>query len=553
MKGQRQMGRTAIAILCVLCLTMVGVFAGGGKESGKEQAMVVINKTGLPIVDETLELRFTGMNMNNTRVGRYDATDMMKQLEAETNVKIVWDMIPQANWKERKNLLIASRELPDGFMGPLSLTAEEAQMLGADGVLIPLDDLIEEYAPTISRLIKENPTYEASIRSTDGNIYALTAMQDMGFDSLSVSIIRQDWLDALGLEMPSTTEEFYQVLKAFKDNDMAGNGKTVPFSFLYQESAAINREVKREFEWIFLAFGVPDNPIHIAIEDTGELIFTADKEGYKEAIKYLHRLYSEGLIDPEIFTQDRTLLTNKIRQLNVGCYTDYRLKSSMAHEEIQDLFTILPPLEGPYGDRRWLRAMAGMSEGAFALTSACRNPEAAIRWLDYVNEPENCIQMLYGMFKPEGWTGSEALVPSPAQPGKWTGNTDLRPAEVSPNDWPWSAPIGSSPVIATRDVINEYIADRPNNVAKEEACAVYRPYLTKYPYNYPYRFTPEEIEELSLLQTDLLNYIYRTQAKWIAEGGIDKEWDAYLAQLKRLDVDDYVRLYRTAYERSIQK
>lgn len=553
MKGRRWM-RTVLMILIALSVTMAGAFAAGGKENGKVQVPTVsVNKTGLPIVDEKLELRFTGMNMNNTRVGRYDETDMMKQLETETNIKIVWDMIPQANWKERKNLLIASRDLPDGFMGPLSLTAEEAQMLGADGVLIPLDDLIDEFAPTISRLIKENPTYEASIRSTDGHIYALTAMQDMGFDSLSVSIIRQDWLDALGIKMPATTEEFYQVLKAFKDNDMAGNGKTVPFSFLYQESAAINREVKREFEWIFLAFGVPDNPIHIAIEDDGQLIFTADKEGFKEAIEYLHRLYSEGLIDPEVFTQDRTLLTNKIRQLNVGCYTDYRLKSSMAHEEIQDKFSVMPPLAGPYGDRRWLRAMAGMSEGAFALTSACKNPEAAIRWLDYINEPQNCIQMLYGMFKPEGWVGSEALVPSPTQPGKWTGNTDLRPADVSPNDWPWSAPIGSSPVIATREVINKYIADRPNNVAKEEVCAVYRPYLTKYPYNYPYRFTPEEIEELSLLQTDLLNYIYRTQAKWIAEGGVDQEWDAYLAQLQKLNVDDYVQLYRAAYERSSRK
>ncbi len=553
MKGRRWM-RTVLMILIALSVTMAGAFAAGGKENGKVQVPTVsVNKTGLPIVDEKLELRFTGMNMNNTRVGRYDETDMMKQLETETNIKIVWDMIPQANWKERKNLLIASRDLPDGFMGPLSLTAEEAQMLGADGVLIPLDDLIDEFAPTISRLIKENPTYEASIRSTDGHIYALTAMQDMGFDSLSVSIIRQDWLDALGLKMPATTEEFYQVLKAFKDNDMAGNGKTVPFSFLYQESAAINREVKREFEWIFLAFGVPDNPIHIAIEDDGQLIFTADKEGFKEAIKYLHRLYSEGLIDPEVFTQDRTLLTNKIRQLNVGCYTDYRLKSSMAHEEIQDRFSVMPPLAGPYGDRRWLRAMAGMSEGAFALTSACKNPEAAIRWLDYINEPQNCIQMLYGMFKPEGWAGSEALVPSPTQPGKWTGNTDLRPADVSPNDWPWSAPIGSSPVIATREVINKYIADRPNNVAKAEVCAVYRPYLTKYPYNYPYRFTPEEIEELSLLQTDLLNYIYKTQAKWIAEGGVDQEWDAYLAQLQKLNVDDYVQLYRAAYERSSRK
>ena len=173
--------------------------------------------------------------------------------------------------------------------------------------------------------------------------------------------------------------------------------------------------------------------------------------------------------------------------MNVGCYTDYRLESSMASEEIQDNYVIMPPLKGPNGDQRWLRAKAGMSDGAFAITSACQHPEIAIRWLDNINTPENSIQMLYGMFKEAGWNQSEALVPSTDYPGKWTSNTDLRPADVNPSDWPWSAPIGSSPVIVPHEVIDEYIAERANNVAKERACAIYRPYLTEYPYNYPFR------------------------------------------------------------------
>lgn len=512
-------------------------------------ATTEFNASGLPIVNETVELNFMGMNMNSTRVGRYDETDMMKYLEEQTNVHIVWDMIPQASWSEKKNLTIAGMELPDGFMGPLSLTADEAQLLGADGILIPLEDLIRQYAPTIQRLIDENPTYRASITSTDGHIYALTAMQDMGFDSFSAAIIRKDWLDDLGLDMPSTTDEFYQVLKAFKDNDMAGNGNTIPLTFLYQESSDLNREVKREFEWIFQAFGVSENPKHVAINDDGVVEFTAAQEGFREAVAYLHQLYSEGLIDPEIFTQDRTMLTNKIRQLNVGCYTDYRLENSMASTEIQDLFEIMPALTGPHGDKGWLRATAGMNEGAFALTSACQNPEIAIRWLDYINEPENNIQMLYGMFKPEGWTESEALVPSETEPGKWTDNTDQRPADVQPNDWPWSAPIGSSPVISTKELIDTYIATRQNNVYKEEACAVYRDDLTTYPYNFPYRFTLEEIDELNLIQLDLVNYVYKTEAAWISDGGIDEEWQDYLTQLEKLGMERYVELYQTAFDR----
>ena len=238
--------------------------------------------------------------------------------------------------------------------------------------------------------------------------------------------------------------------------------------------------------------------------------------------------------------------------MNVGCYTDYRLESSMASEEIQDNYVIMPPLKGPNGDQRWLRAKAGMSDGAFAITSACQHPEIAIRWLDNINTPENSIQMLYGMFKEAGWNQSEALVPSTDYPGKWTSNTDLRPADVNPSDWPWSAPIGSSPVIVPHEVIDEYIAERANNVAKERACAIYRPYLTEYPYNYPFRFTLEEIDELNIIQTDLLNYIYQTVATWIADGGVEEGWDDYLTQLDNLGLQDYMRLYQQAYERSLQ-
>lgn len=544
----------AVSCAAVLLIAVCGLpaFAGGTGESDAKPT-VSFNASGLPITDEKVTLTFVGMNMNNTRVGRYDETDMMKYLEEKTNVRIVWDMVPQTSWKEKKNLLIASGQLPDGFMGPLSLTADEAQRLGADGLLLPLDDLVATYAPNLTKLMAENPTYDPYSRSLDGNIYALAAMQDQGFDSMGASIIRKEWLDKLGLEMPATTEEFYRVLKTFKEKDPAGNGRTIPFSFLYQESPSVNREIKREFDWIFLAFGVMENPLHIAIEDNGEVVFTADKDGFREAIKYLHRLYAERLIDPEIFTQDRTLLTNKIRQLNVGTYTDYRLKSSMASEEIQGKYAFMPPLAGPNGDRRWLRAVSGMNEGAFALTSSCAYPEVAIRWLDYVNEPENNIQMAYGMFKEAGWNASDALIPSAVQPGKWTGNTDLRPKDVQPNDWPWSAPVGSSPVLTTRSVIETYLADRPATVYKQETCSVYRPYLTKYPYNYPYRFTVEEIDRLALLQTDLLNYIFKTEAGWIANGGIDREWDTYLSQLKKLGADEYLAMYRNAYERSLKR
>jgi putative aldouronate transport system substrate-binding protein len=529
-------------------------FAGGSKEAAPAAVPAYgLQEKGLPIVKDKITLKFVGMNMNSTRVGRWDETDMMKWLEEKTNIKIVWDMVPQKEWGEKKNLLIASKQLPDAFAAPLTLTSADAATMGADGVLIPLDALLARYAPTITGYRKEYPTYDPFVRSLDGKIYALAWLQDLGFDSFSGAIIRQEWLTKLGLKMPTTVDEFEQVLKTFKEKDPAGGGKTLPFSFLYQEGTANNREVKREFEWFFMIFDVMDHPIHISIEDNGQLVFTADKEGFKQTIKYLNKLYSQGLIDREIFTQDRTMLTNKIRQKTVGGYTDYRLKLSMPLTEDEPNYTHMPPLKGPSGKQRWLRANIGMSDGAFALTNICKVPEAAIRWLDYINEPENNIQMAFGMFKEAGWNKSEAQVPSTAQPGKYDVNSALRPKEVSANDWPMTSPIAESPILTPKWVIDKFSADKASNTAKNETCAVYRPFLTKYPYNYPYRFTVKEIEDLGLLQTDLLNYVLKTEAKWIAEGFTDADWDNYLAQLKKLKVDDYLAMYKKSYERSLKK
>ncbi|MDC7242235.1 MAG: extracellular solute-binding protein, partial [Spirochaetales bacterium] len=369
------MKKRVFALVSAMVLSAGMLFAAGQNEGGSASD-VKFNPQGLPILEEPVEFEMMGILMNNTRQGRYDQTEMMKWLEEQTNVKINWTMVPQASWQEKKNLVVASMDLPDAFHAQKSLSADEIQKFGADGVLIPLDDLINEYAPNVKA--KMDPMYDAFSRSLDGNLYALSAIQDYGFDSLNASIINTEWLETLGLDMPTTTDEFYQVLKAFKTQDPNGNGKAdeIPWSFLYVENPPV-REVKREHYWIFPAFGIQDNPLHITITDDGDVVFTADKAEWRAAVEYLAMLYSEGLIDPEVFSQDRATLTNKVRnQGAVGTYTDYRYRYSIASPEIDHKFGLMPPLVGPNGDQGWMRAMLGYSEGSFAITSTAKSPEA---------------------------------------------------------------------------------------------------------------------------------------------------------------------------------
>jgi len=532
-----------------MILLSAGMLFANGQSDQAAAKSSGFNETGMPILNEKAEFDFMGILMNNSRQGRHDQTDFMLWMEEQTNMKVNWTLIPSDSWQEKKNLVVASGDLPDAFHATKSLSSDEIQKFGADGVIIPLDDLINKYAPNIKS--RMDPMYEAFSRSLDGNLYALSTIQDLGFDSLNASIIKTEWLDKLGLKMPTTTEEFYQVLKAFKTQDPNGNGiaDEIPWSFLYVENPPI-REVKREHYWIFPAFGVQDNPLHVTIQDNGKLMFTANTEEWKAAVKYLNRLYSEGLIDPEVFSQDRATLTNKVRnQLTVGAYTDYRYKQSIASPEVEDKFALMPALTGPKGDKGWMRALLSFNEGAFAITSSCEQPEALMRWVDFFNTPENSVQVAYGMFKPAGWSESEALVPSVKQPGLWDVNTSLRPADVKPSEWPFSSPIAVGVSLLTKELNDKYLAEKASTIAKLETCEVYRPYLSKYPYNYPFKFSSEEIEELSLIQADLLNFIYTTEAKWIVSGFSDAEWKTYKDQLKKLGIDRYLELYNTAYNR----
>ena len=527
-----------------------GSDSGSKSEDGREMVGNMY-KTGLPIVKEPVKYYAMGLQMNNTRPSNLDETEFFKKIMDETKVYIEWDLIPQASWTETKNLKIASGEYPDLFFGPKSLSHDEVQKYGADGILIDLEPLLDQYAPNINKIRQEYPLYDGFVRSMDGKIYQLASFTDEGFDSHISSIINKEWLDNLGLQVPTTTDELYAVLKAFKENDPNRNGQKdeIPMSFLYQEGNDLNREVKRDFRPIYYAFGVVDTPFYIWINENDEVVFTATTEEWKQATAYMAKLYQEGLIDPEIFTQDRTLLTNKLRtQRNVGVYFDYRKDLSMILEEDQPKYTFIPALKSPTGKQIWARSQF-FSEGGFAITSAAKNPEILVRFIDYCNTEENSVQMAYGMFKPAGWNETEALVPSQEAPGKYEVNSGARPENVDPSDWFMSAPIAQGCTLLTKTARDKYVAEKASSVAKAEACAVYRPYLSKWPYNYAFKFSPEELEELTLLQTDIVQYVIQTHSRWISQGGIEKEWDSYVAYLKNIGLDRYVELYRTAFER----
>lgn len=180
---------------------------------------------GPPRLAEPLTLRLMGSR--SPLQGEWEDLRLFTHLAAETQLSFTFDTPVDEAYEERKNLAFASGALPDLFFGG-RLSSSDEVTYGSQGLLLPLEGLIEDHAPNLRRLLAEDPALRRSITTPDGHIYALPALT-AGFGIYPKLWLNRAWLDALELEAPTTTEAFYEVLSAFKTGDLTATAKPTRF------------------------------------------------------------------------------------------------------------------------------------------------------------------------------------------------------------------------------------------------------------------------------------------------------------------------------------
>lgn len=245
-------------------------------------------------------------------------------------------------YQEQLNLKIAAGETPDLFMPVNGMEVD----LARNGALLDLTDLLPEKAPHLWEAIPQE-TWDV-IRSYDpsgeGRIYMIPTVIDY---PLMCGLIRQDWLDKLGLPMPATQEEFVEVLRAFKTQDPNGNGKA-------DEIPAGGRQEARWMDHLFAMYGVamwegyPQWDIY-----DGELTYAGITQNMRDALLFAQSLYKEGLMDPETLLNDKAGWEGKINSDRVGVYYHW---AQASYEYATTLFnsmgakpewTVLPAISAP--------------------------------------------------------------------------------------------------------------------------------------------------------------------------------------------------------------
>ena len=153
-------------------------------------------------------------------------------IEENTGVHIAWEAISDYDTAIQPRVA-AGQELADMMLIPPSWSNAGVYKMALDGTIIPLDDLIEEHAPHIKQFLEENPILKGLITAPDGHIYSICDAP-MFVNDLVVQCalyIREDWLQQLGLEVPKTIEDWYNVLTAFKGKtDTVYGLEAIPFA-----------------------------------------------------------------------------------------------------------------------------------------------------------------------------------------------------------------------------------------------------------------------------------------------------------------------------------
>lgn len=534
---------TSMILVIVLTLSLVGCGKNEKDAAGTNQNTPGaakedsnFNKTGMPIVNETITLKVLTTRWGNMG-DSFKENEFIKQLEEKSNVKIEWQVQSLNDWSEQKGIMLAGGELPDIIIG--FQTFNDSDIMNNLGLFLPLNDLIDNYMPNYSRALEEMPDLRKIAMFPDGNMYSMSKNLPLRPVSCNQPIINKAWLDNLDLEVPTTLDELYTVLKAFKEQDANGNGDPndeIPIS----GAKGLSMDLLNPF-------GITDiNGYKIMVNDDNSLTYFPTSEAYKEGIKWLHKLYTEGIIDPEAFTQDDSMLSAKRQDPNVSRVgLEYAWTPDSNFGKWSSEYEVIAPIKG-YDGKQYTggdpNGVSSIMRNEVLITKFCKYPEVAARWLDEFYTGEASIQNF--------WGGIGTVI-AKHDDGTYTLNDP--PEGTSADSWYWDSSLRDfGPKYISKEFEKSIkLSSSSGDGLKAELSKIAEDTVTK-----PYpnvMFTNEENEERPTLTTDIDKYVESTRALWITEGGIDEGWDDYVKQLNSMGLERLIEIYTAAYERYISE
>lgn len=333
-----------MASVLVMALLLAGCGSGGGNSPNTpEGAAGTSGKEPGSGEASGQKVKLTAIMTKHPLTKPLAEMEWLQQVEEAAGVEIEWQEIT-ADWGQKKGTLLASGDIPDLFIGPNVIT--DADFAQFQGLFQDLSAMLDQ-APNVQKMFNDKPETKLIATQPDGKIYGLPKYQRFWPAASTRQYINKQWLDELGLAMPTTWDELYDVLVAFKEKDANGNGNPndeIPVDWLGGIGGYFNPAVLMGSLGVTLSDG---NAEGYFVEDGQVKNYLID-ERYKTMVAFLGKLYKAGLINPEVFTHDYTKYQSTARgegdTAKVG-FTWGWVASDRFGEQLAPQYVSMPPLK----------------------------------------------------------------------------------------------------------------------------------------------------------------------------------------------------------------
>ena len=462
-------------------------------------------------------------------------TTFAKNLQEQTGITIEYQHPAVGQTAEAFNLLLGKTELPDvieynwlGYSGGPEKAIK-------DGVIIALNDVIDQYCPNLKAYLAANPEIDKMVKTDDGTYYCFPFIR--GGDMLLTSMgpmLRGDWLEELGLEVPETIEEWEIVLTAFKEK----KGATAPFSYQWASGGLTNNN---PFAY---AYGVTRE---FYLDDNGKVAYGAVQDGYKEYLMLMNKWMKAGLVDLDLLALTGDQVAAKITNGSAGASFAYcgsglgnwTNAGKATNPDYQLVAAPYPSLVKGQTPEMGQRDNNYIGTGSAAITASCKNIEVVARLLDYAYGAEG--SMLYN-FGEEGT--SYTMVNGVA--------TFTDEVLKNPNGLSVAHALSgyirahyNGPFVQREDYIKQYYTTD----AQKNAVAVWSNTNMAKHVMPPVTASPEESKEVSTYMTEITKYRDQETIKFINGDRSFDTWDAYVAEIEKMGLPKVLELKEAALAR----
>lgn len=455
-------------------------------------------------------------------------TPFFKALEEQVGVELEFVEVEGTD----VNLLFSGATMPD-IIAFTDITAKYPGGFSAlleDNVIVPITEYLDECAPDYKAQLEKFPV-ESRVAYVGDEVGAFLNYGADMFIATNGMVIRQDWLDDLGLQVPTSADELYTVLKAFKEK----KGATVPLSpwSAYAIAGLLDSgNITSSFGLVNTKYYLKDGKI--------EAGFLQDE--CRDVLEYMHKLYDEGLLDPNYPANDNAM---QMANLTSGASGMAFLTISSGLTPVLDSMasdptfklTGMAPFKTPDGDISMYATYNSITSPRAFITSDCENVEAAVKLLNYGYSEAG--KMLYN-FGIEG-ESYEMVNGVPQYTEKVFNNPDMSKTQAA---WQYTRVLVGGPKIQ----MNEYLTSYNPGEAQKGALEAWN---TSNAVDY---FIPklsmdgDMAQEYSALTADLDTYRAEMFTKFIDGTESLDNWDAFVKQCKALKVDRIIEIQQHYYD-----